>query len=90
MPMVVFKKEARKPRHSTRYHAWMLLDGGFAKRHCTILDLSSTGARIKLTDSGSITSDLSLVLTGDVRKVTRCRLVWRKESVIGVEFIERT
>jgi hypothetical protein len=88
--MAVFRREARKPRHSTKHHAWVLLDGGFAKRNCTILDLSSTGARIKLTDRGSIGSDLSLALTGDVRKVTRCRLIWRRDSVIGVEFIERT
>jgi len=88
--MAVIRKEARKPRHSTQYQAWMLLDGGFAKRSCTILNLSSTGARIQLTDNGSIGTDLSLALTGDVRKVTRCRLIWRKDSVIGVEFIERT
>lgn len=88
--MAVFKREARKPRHNTQHQAWMLLDGGFAKRNCTILNLSSTGARIKLSENNAIGNDLSLALTGDVRKVTRCRLVWRKDSVIGVEFIERT
>lgn len=88
--MAVFKKEVRKPRHNTQHQAWVLLDGGFAKRNCTILNLSTTGARIKLSDSGSIGNNLSLALTGDVRKVTRCRLVWRKDSVVGVEFIERT
>lgn len=88
--MAVFKKENRKPRHSTQHQAWMLLDGGFAKRSCTILNLSSGGALIKLTDGGSVGNNLSLALTGDVRKVTRCRLVWRKGAVIGVEFIERT
>jgi hypothetical protein len=88
--MAVFKKEARKPRHSTQHQAWMLLDGGFAKRDCTILNLSSGGARIRLTEDGSIGNDLSLVLTGDVRKVTRCRLIWRRAALIGVEFIERT
>ncbi len=88
--MATFRKEARKPRHSTQHRAWMLLDGGFAKRNCTILNLSSTGARIKLMDDGSIGNNLSLALTGDVRKVTRCRLVWRNDSIIGVEFTERT
>lgn len=88
--MAVFKKETRKPRHTTQHHAWMMLDGGFAKRNCVVLNLSIGGARIKLMESGAIGSNLSLALTKDVRKVTRCRLVWRKESVIGVEFIERT
>lgn len=88
--MAVFKRESRKPRHATRHDAWMLLDGGFAKRNCTILNLSSGGARIRLADMGPIGNKLSLVLTGDVRKVTHCRLVWRKDTIIGVEFVGRT
>ncbi|MBX9820268.1 PilZ domain-containing protein [Afipia birgiae] len=88
--MAVFKRESRKPRHTTRHDAWMLLDGGFAKRNCTILDISAGGARVKLADSELPGSRLSLALTGDVRKVTHCRVIWRKDTVIGVEFIGRT
>lgn len=88
--MAVFKRESRKPRHNTRHDAWMVLDGGFAKRNCTVLDLSSGGARIKLADVLPVGSKLHLVLTGDVRKVTHCRLIWRKDTIIGVEFTGRT
>ncbi|MES2602417.1 MAG: PilZ domain-containing protein [Pseudomonadota bacterium] len=88
--MAVFKRESRKPRHATRHDAWMLLDGGFAKRNCTILDLSSGGARVKLADRELLGGRLSLALTGDVRKVTHCRVIWRKDAVIGVEFVGRT
>ena len=85
--MAVFKKEARKPRHATVNDAWVTLDGGFAKRNCTILDLSAGGARIQLADAGPISNHLSLAITKDVRKATRCRVVWRKAFVVGVEFI---
>ncbi|EKS39914.1 PilZ domain-containing protein [Afipia clevelandensis] len=88
--MAVFKRESRKPRHTTRHDAWMLLDGGFAKRNCTVLDLSSGGARLELLDAIPAGSKLRLALTGDVRKVTHCRLVWRKDKIIGVEFTGRT
>ena len=88
--MAVFRKDPRKARHTTRHDAWMLLDGGFAKRNCTILDLSSGGARVKIADGGLLGSKLSLALTGDVRKVTHCRLVWRKDTIIGVEFVSRS
>lgn len=88
--MAVFKRESRKPRHTTRHDAWMLLDGGFAKRNCTILDLSAGGARVKLADREPLGSRLSLALTGDVRKVTHCRVIWRKDTILGVEFLERT
>ena len=88
--MAVFKKESRKTRHQTKHDAWMLLDGGFAKRNCTILDLSSGGARVKLDAVAPLGSGLHLALTGDVRRATSCRLIWRKDSIIGVEFISRT
>jgi hypothetical protein len=81
--MAVFRKESRKPRHTTRHDAWMLLDGGFAKRNCTILNLSTGGARIELIDTGPIGNNLSLALT-------HCRLIWRKDTIIGVEFKGRT
>lgn len=88
--MAVFRKETRKPRHTTQHPAWMMLDGGFAKRDCTVLNLSAGGARVRLSNSAPLSSNLSLALTKDVRKVTHCRLIWRKDSVIGVEFIGRT
>jgi len=85
--MAIFKKESRKPRHSSMNDAWVMLDGGFAKRNCTILDLSAGGARLQLAEAGPIGNHLSLAITRDVRKATRCRVVWRKASVVGVEFI---
>ena len=88
--MDIFRRENRKPRHTTQHQAWMTLDGGFAKRNCTILNLSAGGARIKLSDDRPIGSKLSLALTKDVRRVTHCRLIWREGSIIGVEFVGRT
>lgn len=88
--MAIFRKETRKPRHSTQHDAWMTFDGGFAKRNCTVLNLSTGGARIKLSDNRPISGNLSLALTKDVRRATLCRLIWRKDSIIGVEFIGRT
>ena len=88
--MAVFKREARKTRHATKHDAWMTLDGGFAKRNCTVLDLSAGGARVLLSDAGPVDTTLNLAFSKDVRKVTRCRLVWRKGTIIGVEFMVRT
>lgn len=85
--MAIFKRENRKPRHKVEQHVWMTLDGGFAKRNCTLLDLSLTGAKIRVHDAGAIDGKLSIAFTGDVRKTTRCRLVWRDGPVIGVEFL---
>lgn len=88
--MAVFKRESRKTRHQTQHEAWLTLDGGFAKRNCTILNLSAGGARIQVADTSSIDNKLNLAFSKDVRKVTRCRLVWRKGTIMGVEFVSRT
>lgn len=85
--MAVFKRESRKARHRTKHDAWVTLDGGFAKRGCTILDLSAGGARLQLSDPALAESTLDLAFSKDVRKTTRCRVVWRKGAIVGVEFL---
>ncbi len=85
--MAMFKRENRKTRHQVQQHAWMTLDGGFAKKNCTVLDISTTGARIRVDGAGAISGKLDIAFTGDVRKTRACRLVWREGSTIGVEFL---
>lgn len=85
--MSAFKRDHRKPRHKAASEVWMTLDGGFAKRKCTVMDLSVTGACIQLPDASPVPGVVNLAFTQDVRKLTRCRLIWRKGSVIGVEFM---
>ena len=85
--MAIFKKQNRKTRHKTNNSAWMTLDGGFAKRACTVLDISATGARIRVQDQAAIGSRMSIAFYNDVHKATRCRMVWRKGSEMGVEFL---
>jgi hypothetical protein len=88
--MAVFKRENRKARHRTKHDAWVTLDGGFAKRGCTILDLSAGGARLQLANAGFAETKIDLAFSKDVRKTTRCRVIWRKGSIVGVEFLKQT
>ena len=85
--MPVFKRESRKARHQSRAAAWLTLDGGFAKRPCTIVDISATGARLAVQNGSKLGSKIALALTMDVRKLTPCRLVWQRGNEIGVEFV---
>jgi len=86
--MGIFKRESRKTRYKTQLGAWLTLDGGFAKRPCTILDLSATGARITVENGNKLGSRIALALTKDVRNLTPCRLVWQRGNEIGVEFVQ--
>jgi len=87
--MAVFKREMRKVRHEILLETWLTLEVGFAKRPCTVLDMSSTGARISVENPNKIGGRLALALTKDVRKLTPCRVIWQKGNQIGVEFVSR-
>ncbi|MBI3700839.1 MAG: PilZ domain-containing protein [Afipia sp.] len=84
--MAVFKHEARKKRFSSNQTAWALLDGSFAKRVCTIVNISSTGAKLQCSEAESIPQIFQLAIN-DTRKVSCCKVVWRKGKLIGIQFV---
>ena len=47
--MALFGKKPRGPRRKTSQPAWMTVDGSFAARPCTVLDISDSGARLLIT-----------------------------------------
>ena len=81
------KKETRAKRKKLHREAWLTL-GGFARRKCEVVDLSATGARLRV-EGAAIPDDnnLGLSMNFDVNKFTPCRLIWREKNVIGVEFV---
>lgn len=80
------RKEKRAARHKLHREAWLTL-GGFARRRCEVLDLSTTGARLRVEGADIPGDNLGLSMTFDVHKSARCRLVWRDKNIIGVEFV---
>jgi hypothetical protein len=79
-------KDKRAKRKDMYQDAWLTL-GGFARRECKVLNLSASGAKLEVDGLHIPSDNLGLSLTKDVRKFTRCRLVWRDKNVIGVEFV---
>jgi hypothetical protein len=78
------KREARK---SVRQSGWITLDGGFAARPCTVLDLSSTGAKITVDDPQAVTAKARLAFSRDARAGRICQVVWRRGKTLGVKFV---
>ncbi len=79
-------RDKRPRRHAMCRDAWLTL-GGFARRSCKVLDLSSGGAKLFVEGPTFSGADLGLSLNMDIHKSTRCRMVWRDGNVIGVEFV---
>ena len=68
-----------------RYTAW-IAQKGKPLHGCAVADISETGARLNVEDIDSIPDEFMLVLSrrGDAQR--KCRVVWRKQRQIGVEF----
>jgi hypothetical protein len=81
---ITTKREARK---SVRQSGWITLDGGFAARPCTVLDLSSAGAKITVDDPNAVTATARLAFSRDARTGRSCEVVWRQGKTLGIKFV---
>jgi hypothetical protein len=57
---------------------------GSAVIECAILDVSDRGARLELSTPKELPSDFVLKLTEGNRR--QCKVVWRDENRVGIEF----
>jgi PilZ domain-containing protein len=83
--MAFFGRKSRAPRRSTNQEAWVAIDGTFAARRCSVLDISGGGAKIKIDDPTFVSPVFQLKFSRADRG-RRCKVSWRKGLVIGVEF----
>jgi hypothetical protein len=63
----------------------MAIDGTFAARRCSVLDISEGGAKIKIDDPTFVRSVFQLKFSR-ADQGRPCKISWRKGLVIGVEF----
>ena len=83
--MALFGRKSGPPLKKVDRDAWMTMDGSFAARKCKVLEMSDSGAKIRVDDPQLIgrAFDLKFERTG---RGLRCKVQWQKGSVIGVEF----
>ena len=63
------------------------LDGGHIS-DCTVSDISAGGARVTLDRTGPLPQEFTLCLTDNGNVYRECKVAWRRESVIGVQFVD--
>jgi len=74
------RKSTRRP---LRYAAKIDAEDGSPPAACIILDISQTGAKLFATTAPDTPDEFTLLLGAAARK---CRVVWRKERQLGVQF----
>ena len=79
-------EKRRKVRRTVRYPATVDVGGDSNPRPCTLCDASQEGAQILVDDAASLPDEFILVLGYDGTARRNCRVVWRSDTQIGVEF----
>lgn len=75
----------KKPRRPVHYPAWIEAgDAGLVK--CMLSDASESGARLTLDAPGKVADAFTLRLSKDGVSSRECRVIWRSDSQVGVEY----
>jgi hypothetical protein len=80
-------RKARSSRKSVQQSGWLIFEGSFAARPCTVLDLSDSGAKIEAGEASPVRTKLRLAFSRDVRTGRACEVVWQRGKTFGVRFI---
>ena len=75
-------------RRSISYPAFIDLGGDLAPVRCTLCVASQEGAQLAVADPNSLPNEFILALSSDGAARRRCRVVWRADGQIGVEFMK--
>ena len=79
------RKNLRRP---ISYPAFIDLGEALPLRECTLCDASQEGAQLAVAHPDSVPNEFILALSSDGAARRRCRVVWRTENQIGVEFLK--
>jgi hypothetical protein len=80
-------RKTRSTRKSVQQPGWLIFEGSFAARPCTVVDLSDSGAKIQAGDPTPVRTKLRLAFSRDVRTGRPCEVVWQRGKTIGIKFI---
>jgi hypothetical protein len=77
------RKAVRRPVHLP---AKIDAGQGSPMRDCTLVDISDLGARLAINHAENVPDVFAIFLSPFARPFRKCRLVWRKDEHVGVEF----
>jgi len=83
---LLFGRKSRPVRRKVNQDAWISLEGDFAARKCTVVDISDSGAKLKIEDPRFIRPEFRLKFSRTDHG-RRCKVAWRKGLLLGIEFI---
>jgi len=85
MSVVTYEKRKHMRKVIRRAVQAVTVDDSRAPMECTMLDISQSGARLKIPNAGELPSEFLLVMSEDLQRW--CRVVRRMKTDVGVKFI---
>ncbi len=82
-----FVERRRSIRIQVQIPAWIDIGDGSRPLNATVVDLSDDGARITVASTADLPKKFWLALTKDKTKRRYCRVVFRSETQVGVQFL---
>ncbi len=82
----------QRSRTEVRYVAWVDVGDGLPMHECILRDISARGAKLGIMTStpNALPNEFTLLLSPDGRVRHRCRVAWRSDENMGVEFLDRS
>ena len=80
------KLDQRQSQRRAIEHTVFMATGLTAPLKCQMLDISETGARLRVADPRAAPQEFLIVLTQGLRRW--CRVMWRSDTEIGIQFID--
>ena len=80
----------KNARHFVRQPAVMINGDGSVLCSCIMLNVSATGALLKLNPQTALPREFMLVLSRDGQLRRKCSVAWRSENNVGVRFLFET
>jgi hypothetical protein len=68
------------------YPGQLHFEGGVPPQACTIIDMSETGAQLQVPPDVAVPGEFALLIGGNSHVRRQCKLVWRTDNRVGVEF----
>jgi hypothetical protein len=81
-------EKRRNPRRSITYPAFIDLGDDKPAVECTLCDASQEGAQLAVANPEQLPNEFILALSSDGAARRRCRVMWRVDCYVGVEFLK--
>jgi len=83
-------EHAREERRRIARHVVNIparIDVGGTIRACTVVDISELGAKLAVEGALALPDSFTLLLSPSGHPARRCRVAWRADENVGVEFL---